>query len=34
MEPLDNLGPLYLKAEDVEANLPLDEVIHTLESPT
>ena len=33
MEPLDELGPLYLKAEDVEANLPLDEVIQALESP-
>ena len=34
MEPLDELGPLYLKDEDVEANLPLDEVIQTVESPT
>jgi hypothetical protein len=32
MEPLHELGPLYLKAEDVEANIPLDEVIQTLES--
>jgi hypothetical protein len=33
MEPLDELGPLYLKAEDVAANIPLVEVIQTLESP-
>jgi hypothetical protein len=32
MEPLDKLDPLYLKTEDVEANLPLDEVIQILES--
>jgi hypothetical protein len=33
MEPLDKLDPLYLKTEDVEANLPLDEVIQILEAP-
>ena len=27
MEPLDKLDPLYLKVEDVEADLPFDEVI-------
>jgi hypothetical protein len=31
MEPLDKLDPLYLKTEDVEADLPLDEVIQILE---
>jgi hypothetical protein len=34
MEPLDKLDPLYLKIEDVEADLPLDEVIQILEAPT
>jgi hypothetical protein len=33
MEPLHKLDPLYLKIEDVEADLPLDEVIRTLEAP-
>jgi hypothetical protein len=33
MEPLDKLDPLCLKTEDVEADLPLDEVIRTLEAP-
>jgi hypothetical protein len=33
MEPLDKLDPLYLKTRDVEANLPLDEVIQILEAP-
>jgi hypothetical protein len=33
MEPLDEIGPLYLKAEYVKANIPLDEVIQMLESP-
>jgi hypothetical protein len=33
MEPLDKLDPLYLKTENVEADLPLDEVIQTLEAP-
>jgi hypothetical protein len=33
MEPLDKSDPLYLKTEDVEANLPLDEVIQILEAP-
>jgi hypothetical protein len=32
MEPLDKLDPLCLKTEDVGADLPLDEVIQTLES--
>jgi hypothetical protein len=32
MEPLDKLDPLYLKIEDVEADLPLDEVIQILEA--
>jgi hypothetical protein len=32
MEPLDKLDPLYLKTEDVEANLPLDKAIQILES--
>jgi hypothetical protein len=33
MEPLDKLDPLYLKVEDVEADLPFDEVIQILEAP-
>jgi hypothetical protein len=33
MEPLDKLDPLYLKNKDVEADLPLDEVIQILEVP-
>jgi hypothetical protein len=33
VEPLDELDPLYLKTENVEANLPLDEVIQILEAP-
>jgi hypothetical protein len=33
MEPLDKLDPLCLNTEDVEADLPLDEVIRTLEAP-
>jgi hypothetical protein len=32
MEPLDKLDPLYLKTEDVEADLPLDEAIQILEA--
>jgi hypothetical protein len=32
MEPLDKLDPLYLKTEDVEGNIPLDEVIQILEA--
>jgi hypothetical protein len=34
MELLDKLDSLYLKTEDVEADLPLDEVTQTLEAPT
>jgi hypothetical protein len=34
VEPLEKLDPLYLKTEDVEADLPLDEVIQILEAPT
>jgi hypothetical protein len=33
MEPLDKLDPLCLKTEDMKADLPLDEVIRTLEAP-
>ena len=33
MEPLDKLDPLCLNTEDVEADLPLNEVIRTLEAP-
>jgi hypothetical protein len=33
MEPLDKLDPLYLKTEDVEEDLSLDEVIQILEAP-
>jgi hypothetical protein len=33
MEPLDKLDPLCLKTEDVKADLPLDEVVRTLEAP-
>jgi hypothetical protein len=32
MEPLDKLDPLCLKIEDIEADLPLDEVIQILEA--
>jgi hypothetical protein len=31
MEPLDKLGPLCLKNEYVEADIPLDEAIQILE---
>jgi hypothetical protein len=34
VEPLDEMDPLYLKTENVEANLPLAEVIQILEAPT
>ena len=30
MKPLDKLDPLYLKVEDVESDLPFDEVIQIL----
>jgi hypothetical protein len=32
MEPFEKLDPLYIKTEDVEADLPLDEAIQILES--
>jgi hypothetical protein len=32
MEPLDKLDPLYLKTEDVGADIPLDEAIQILEA--
>jgi hypothetical protein len=32
MEPLDKLDTLYLKTEDVEADLPLDKAIQILEA--